>query len=182
MLNLLVSLLNDLYEELKSLAKADWCRAQVWRRSSNTAIERLCCMILGQRDAASFKHTIFRHLILWVSGELRHFAVNNTTLTTVRALIVGSVSIREFPSVTSLNGAPSQATTIYMNDRWHAQQRQQMNKKINHEISNDPEEHRWWCLDISRLLKLGKAAVDGSWRPKESVSKEQSCRRAVHEA
>jgi len=29
MLNLLVSLLNDLYEELKSLAKADWCRAQV---------------------------------------------------------------------------------------------------------------------------------------------------------
>lgn len=29
MLNLLVSLLNDLYEELKSLATADWCRAQV---------------------------------------------------------------------------------------------------------------------------------------------------------
>lgn len=29
MLNLLVSLLNDLYEELKVLAKADWCRAQV---------------------------------------------------------------------------------------------------------------------------------------------------------
>lgn len=29
MLNLLVSLLNDLYEELKALAKADWCRAQV---------------------------------------------------------------------------------------------------------------------------------------------------------
>ena len=29
MLNLLVSLLNDLYEELKTLAKADWCRAQV---------------------------------------------------------------------------------------------------------------------------------------------------------
>ncbi|CAM9303796.1 unnamed protein product, partial [Ectocarpus sp. 12 AP-2014] len=28
MLNLLVSLLNDLYEELKSLATADWCRAQ----------------------------------------------------------------------------------------------------------------------------------------------------------
>ncbi|CAM9253102.1 unnamed protein product, partial [Discosporangium mesarthrocarpum] len=28
MLNLLVSLLNDLYEELKSLAKANWCRAQ----------------------------------------------------------------------------------------------------------------------------------------------------------
>ncbi|CAM9246836.1 unnamed protein product [Chrysoparadoxa australica] len=28
MLNLLVSLLNDLYEELKTRAKADWCRAQ----------------------------------------------------------------------------------------------------------------------------------------------------------
>lgn len=35
MLNLLVSLLNDLYEELKGLAKADWCRAQV--RSFATA-------------------------------------------------------------------------------------------------------------------------------------------------
>lgn len=29
MLNLLVSLLNDLYEELKNLATADWCLAQV---------------------------------------------------------------------------------------------------------------------------------------------------------
>lgn len=41
MLNLLVSLLNDLYEELKSLAKADWCRAQVgrlWRQTPMTYI------------------------------------------------------------------------------------------------------------------------------------------------
>lgn len=32
MLNLLVSLLNDLYEELKHLATADWCREQVSRK------------------------------------------------------------------------------------------------------------------------------------------------------
>ena len=29
MFNLLVSMLNDLYEELKGVAKADWCKAQV---------------------------------------------------------------------------------------------------------------------------------------------------------
>lgn len=39
MLNLLVSLLNDLYEELKSLAKADWCRAQVRSLLDNAMIK-----------------------------------------------------------------------------------------------------------------------------------------------
>eukprot|EP00752_Nemacystus_decipiens_P010771 g9583.t2 len=91
MLNLLVSLLNDLYEELKGLAKADWCRAQ--------------------------------------------------------------------------------ATTIYMNDRWHAQQRLQMNKKMNHQISNEHEKHRWWCLDLPRLLGRGKAAVDSNCPPKDMHGK-----------
>lgn len=50
MLNLLVSLLNDLYEELKSLATADWCRAQVptTNKTMNLRLlQQICLALLG---------------------------------------------------------------------------------------------------------------------------------------
>lgn len=68
-----------------------------------------------------------------------------------------------------------QATTIYMNARWHAQQRQQMKNKIKFQDGGDTEKRRRWLrLSFPRLLKRGTASFDNDRPLKDRVREKPS--------
>lgn len=149
-------------------AELRWGIARITLQSSNRG-----CMFWGDGQALA---SCEQRSYCCRFGELRHSVEVDTNKlpATLRSILMDICR-----PTTSLNFGRVQATTIYMNARWHAQQRQQMNKKINYQISRDPEKHRWWCLDFSRLSKRGKAAIDSHWPLKDKVRQTSSCGQAV---